>query len=132
MPFLPLESRLAASWPPESWHDVTVVAAISGGADSVALMRALAALKTAGRGRLIVAHFNHRLRPEADAEARFVSALAGRFGLNCESGEGSVAKMADAVGDGIEAAARTERYAFLQSTAERLGARYVVTAHTAD
>jgi tRNA(Ile)-lysidine synthase len=36
------------------------------------------------------------------------------------------------VGDGLEAAARESRYRFLQSTAERLGARYVVTAHTAD
>jgi tRNA(Ile)-lysidine synthase len=132
MPLLPFESRLAASWPPESWQDVTVVVAVSGGADSIALLRAMAALKTAGRGRLIVAHFNHRLRPEADADARFVVELAERLHLPRELGEGCVAKTAAAAGDGLEAAARNERYAFLQSTAEPLGARYVVTAHTAD
>jgi tRNA(Ile)-lysidine synthase len=132
MPLLPLESRLAAAWPPESWQDVTIVAAVSGGADSVALVRALAALKNAGRGRLILAHFNHRLRPEADLDAKFTATLADRLGLLCESAAGCVAKTAEAVGDGIEAAARAERYTFLQSAAERLGARYVVTAHTAD
>jgi tRNA(Ile)-lysidine synthase len=132
MPQLLLESRLAAAWRPESWQDVTVVAAVSGGADSVALVRALAALKTGGRGRLTVAHFNHRLRPVADLDAKFTAALADRLGLVCESAAGCIAKTAEAVGDGIEAAARAERYAFLQSTAERLGARYVVTAHTAD
>jgi tRNA(Ile)-lysidine synthase len=132
MSLLPLESRFAASWPPESWHDVTVVAAVSGGADSVAMLRAVATLKTGGRGRLIVAHFNHKLRPEADEDARFVAELAERLQLPCELGEGCVAETAAAVGDGLEAAARHQRYAFLQSTAERLGARYVVTAHTAD
>jgi tRNA(Ile)-lysidine synthase len=132
MALLPLESRLAASWLPESWHDVTVVAAVSGGADSVAMIRALATLKVAGRGRLLVAHFNHRLRPEADEDTRFVAELAERLQLPCELGEGCVAETAQAAGDGLEAAARHQRYAFLQSTAERLGARYVAAAHTAD
>ena len=39
----PLETRLAAAWPPEAWRDVTVLLAVSGGADSVALLRAMAA-----------------------------------------------------------------------------------------
>jgi tRNA(Ile)-lysidine synthase len=126
------ERRLAAAWPPETWRDVTVLVAVSGGADSVGLLRALAALKTSGNGRLAVAHFNHRLRPEAPDEARFVAELAQRLGLNCEIGEGQVAEAAALQGDGLEAAARAERLAFLQAAAERLGARYVVTAHTAD
>jgi tRNA(Ile)-lysidine synthase len=126
------ETHLAAAWPPEAWQDVTVLAAVSGGADSVGLLRALAALKTGGSGRLAVAHFNHRLRPEAADEARFVANLAERLGLPCEIGEGRVAEAAALQGDGLEAAARTERLAFLQAAAERFGARYVVTAHTAD
>ena len=66
---------LAESWPPEEWCDVTPVVAVSGGPDSVALLRALAALKNAAaaRGGLIVGHFNHRLRPQADDDAGFVA-----------------------------------------------------------
>jgi tRNA(Ile)-lysidine synthase len=83
-------------------------------------------------GTLAVAHFNHRLRPEASDDARFVADLAQRLGLRYEIGEGSVAEAAALEGDGIEAAARGQRLAFLQATAERLGARYVALAHTAD
>ena len=57
-----LEGALAETWPPANWLDFTLLVAVSGGADSVALLRALAALKTAGSGRLIVAHFQHGLR----------------------------------------------------------------------
>jgi tRNA(Ile)-lysidine synthase len=58
--------------------------------------------------------------------------LAQRLGLACEIGEGQAAEAAALQGDGLEAAARAERLAFLRAAAERLGARYVVTAHTAD
>jgi tRNA(Ile)-lysidine synthase len=126
------ESRLAAAWPPDGWQDVSVVVAVSGGADSVGLLRGLAASKTGRAGSLAVAHFNHRLRAEAADDARFVSDLAEQFDLRCEVGEGSVAEAAALEGDGIEAAARGQRLAFLQATAERLGARYVALAHTAD
>ena len=61
--FHPLETRLADAWPPEDWQDVTVLLAVSGGADSVALLRAMVALKTTGEGRLVAAHLNHQLRP---------------------------------------------------------------------
>ena len=128
----PFESQLAASWLPASWQDTSVIAAVSGGADSVGLLRALAAIKQGGAGRLIVAHFDHRLRPESGDQARFVADLAASLGLPFELGAGDVSQTAADVGDGIEAAARSQRYAFLQQTAERLGARYVATAHTAD
>lgn len=62
MPLHPFETRLAVLWPPDEWLDLTVLVAVSGGADSVALLRAVAALKTGGAGRLCVAHFNHKLR----------------------------------------------------------------------
>ena len=126
------ESRLAAAWQPERWRDVSVVVAVSGGADSVGLLRGLAALKTGGAGSLTVAHFNHCLRQVAADDARFVAHLAEQLGLPCEIGEGRVAEAASLEGDGIEAAARGQRFAFLQEAAERLGARYVALAHTAD
>src|SRR5947207_1697496 len=92
MPRLPLETRLAAAWPPESWQDLTVLMAVSGGADSVGLLRALTALKTAGSGRLAIAHFNHHLRPEAGDEAQFVADLAAQLSLDFELGVWRVAE----------------------------------------
>jgi tRNA(Ile)-lysidine synthase len=121
-----VETKLATAWPPQAWQDITVLVAVSGGADSVALLRALAALKTAGEGRLVVAHANHQLRgDESDADAAFVAGLSQSLGLDCTVGRIEVERAS-------EAGARRARYAFLQQTAARLGARYVVTAHTAD
>ena len=128
----PLEQLLDRSWPSERWRDVTVLLAVSGGADSVALLRSMHALQSAGGGRLHVAHFNHRLREgDSDADARFVAELCGQLGLPCEVGQAETAPMA-ASASTDEASLRSLRYQFLQQTAERLGARYVVTAHTAD
>jgi tRNA(Ile)-lysidine synthase len=132
MPLHPFETRLAESWPPEEWLGLTVLLAVSGGADSVALLRSVSALKTGGAGRLCVAHFNHKLRDQADDDQEFVIALCKRFGLCCEVGAGDVAQLAAETGEGIEPAARRARYEFLRQTAGRLGARFVVTAHTAD
>jgi tRNA(Ile)-lysidine synthase len=126
-----LEVALAAAWPPAAWENFTVLAAVSGGADSVALLRAMAALKSGGNGRLFVAHFQHGLRAAADEEARFVEALAARLGLTTIVGAGDPVAIR-AHHDGLEAGARGQRYAFLHEAAERIGARYVVTGHTAD
>jgi tRNA(Ile)-lysidine synthase len=126
----PLESKLAEAWPPADWADVTVLAAVSGGCDSVALLRAMAAIRGHGAGRLAVAHLNHQLRPDAEQDEQFVVELCRSLGLSCEVGRAEVDRLDS--GDGIEAAARTARYHFLEQTAGRLGARFVVTAHTAD
>ncbi len=129
-----LEAKLAAAWPPGDWRDVTVVVAVSGGPDSVALLRALASLKgeAGGAGRLVVAHFDHRLREDSAADAEFVGALAQQLGLPFEKGEATAEQLAHPTTDGVEAAVRQWRYAFLQSTAEKVGARYVALGHTAD
>jgi tRNA(Ile)-lysidine synthase len=128
----PLETRLAEAWPPSAWADVTVLVAVSGGTDSVGLLRAMAALKTGGKGRLCAAHLNHQLRAEADDDERFVVDLCARLKVACEVGHADVDGLAASAGDGIEAAARAARYRFLEEAAGRLGARFVVTAHTAD
>ncbi len=124
-----LERVISDTWPPEAWQQVTVLLAVSGGADSVSLLRAMVALKQEGSGQLVVAHFNHQTRGTASAEdERFVKDLSQRFGLPCEVGRPK---------EGPERARdeqswRAERYRFLEATAEGVGARYVVTAHTAD
>ena len=132
-PHIPFERKLAESWPPTDWREMTVLVAVSGGADSVALACATAALRGASQGRLIVAHLNHQLRgDEAAADERFVLELSRRLELPCEVRREPVAGRAALAGDGLEAAARAARYQFFRETAERLGARHVATAHTAD
>jgi tRNA(Ile)-lysidine synthase len=133
-----LLTKLAAAWPPERWHDVTVLVAVSGGADSAALVRALHAIRTPGEGRLIVAHYNHRLRgAESDADQTFVEALANQLGLELLTGSAPSPLFvspspAQAETDTAEAALREQRYAFLAEAANQSGARYIATAHTAD
>jgi tRNA(Ile)-lysidine synthase len=124
--------QLAAAFPPATWQDVTTLVAVSGGADSVALLRGLVQLKgTGGDGRILAAHFNHHLRgAESDTDEAFVRQLARDLNIPFEVG--SSGKPMSSTGDGLEAAARAARYDFLTQTAHRVGARIVVTAHTAD
>jgi tRNA(Ile)-lysidine synthase len=100
------------------------VAAVSGGADSVALLRGLL---DAGAGPLTVAHFNHHLRgAESDADAEFVRELAASLRLPFRLGGADVREIA--AGDNLEATARRLRYDWLAG----LGAGWVATGHTAD
>jgi len=129
----PLEIGLAEAWSPAAWQDVSVVLAVLGGADSMAMLRGMARLKTAGAGRLLVGHLHHGLRgQEADDDARLVEQTCRELGLPLEIGTADVAARAEVERDGIEAAARGARYDFLEATAERFGARYIAIAHTAD
>lgn len=127
-----LVTKLAADWPLEKWRDVTVLIAVSGGADSVALARGLQELRISGAGRLVLAHFNHGLRgAESDQDQAFVVELARELGLTVmvetRGGEGESRRGGDA-----EEALRELRYRFLVRAADESGARYVATAHTAD
>ena len=125
-----VEARLGRSWPPEEWGPVTVLLAVSGGADSVALFRAMAALKPLSPGRLVVAHFNHGLRgAESARDEAFVVDLCRRWDLPCEVGS-AAPREAGAIKP--EEATRSERYDFLLDAARCWGARYMATAHTAD
>jgi tRNA(Ile)-lysidine synthase len=111
-----------------------VVVGVSGGADSVALLAALRRLAAQpGRQyRLIAAHLNHCLRPDAQADADFVAELARRWGIPCVVARREVAVEARAAGQGVEQAARAARYEFLTQTALAEGASHVAVAHHAD
>jgi tRNA(Ile)-lysidine synthase len=129
------EATLAIAWPPARWQDVTVLLAISGGADSVALVRAMSAIRPASAGKLVVAHYNHGLRgDESDADERFVLELAERLRLPARVGRARTAVPAASrhAACASEASTRQARYEFLRHTACELGARHVATAHTAD
>src|SRR5262245_7893660 len=127
-----LLSKLISAWPPERWCDVTVLVAVSGGADSIALLRALHVVRAGGEGRLVVGHYNHRLRgAESDADQAFVESLANQLGLEIQAGSAPSAPQQPPP-DAPEARLRDLRYAFLAEAASKSGARYIATAHTAD
>lgn len=127
------ESKLAQLWPVGQWRDVTVLLAVSGGADSVALLRGINALHTCGTGSVVVAHFNHRWRGEqSDADEAFVAKLCSHWDLPCEVGRADSERPVSGGGEGWESSARQKRYRFLEATAKKRGARYLVTAHTAN
>lgn len=173
--FLSPEESLEKLWPLERWRGVTVVASVSGGADSVAMLRLLDQknrfLKNGAS--IVVAHFNHQLRgSESDQDEEFVRGLAVDLGLACEvqrseRGCGGDSAAGHSAGDisvllnddrlekvelnsnefvadegkvlqgsrpfsGSEEQWRQERYRFLEQTANRLGARYVVLGHHAE
>ncbi|MEX2317026.1 MAG: tRNA lysidine(34) synthetase TilS [Pirellulales bacterium] len=130
-----LEELVDKAWPSAHWRDTHVVLGVSGGADSVALLRAVLALngRCGGRGAVRVAHLNHGLRgPAADADQAWLEQLCGQLGVPISVGHANVSGLASEQGDGWEAAARTARYSFLQTVAEEVGARFVAVAHTAD
>jgi tRNA(Ile)-lysidine synthase len=129
-----LEREITIAWPVEAWRDTHVVLGVSGGPDSVAMLRAAMSLKSScgGRGRMFVAHFNHGARgADADADQDWVAALCRGLGVSLETARADKASLSS-TDDGWEAAARAARYKFFTHTAEKLGARFVAVAHTAD
>ncbi len=108
--------------------DQTTVVAVSGGADSTALLLALHDLRNLKKLnlRLVIAHFNHNLRGEESAEdARFVRSLTEKHDFELALRIGKICPQGN-----LEQNARTERYQFLCETAENLRAPIVLTAHT--
>lgn len=107
--------------------------AVSGGADSVALLRLLEALRADLGIVLSVVHFDHSLRgSESDGDEQFVSKLAKDSGLEFLVSKEDVAAMADHNGWNLEDAARRLRYGFFQRLVEEKRITRVAVAHTAD
>lgn len=101
-----------------------LICAVSGGADSVALLFAMYLLAPKLGIILEAAHYNHGLRgAESDEDARFVEVLCDRLDIPVHMEQGSVVTGKK----GLEAAARSARYAFLESLPGK-----IATAHTAD
>ncbi len=110
----------------------TLVVALSGGADSVALLDALVALQKRRGLRLVAAHLDHGLRPESADDARFCEELCARLGVSIRIGHADVRARAERERRGIEAAGRRERYAFLRRIRSEEGAFALATAHNRD
>ena len=108
--------------------EAPVVVAVSGGADSMALAIAVEALvkKKKLNNRIVIAHFNHRLRgEEANEDENFVREFCEARGV--ELAVEHAGKLAKA---NLEQSAREARYAFLARVASNIKARLVLTAHT--
>ena len=102
----------------------SIVCAVSGGADSMALLWALYLLKDEWELDLSAAHFNHHLRgEESDRDEQFVRDFCAGYGIPFHVGSAQVA----AGEKGLEAAARDARYAYLSTLPGK-----IATAHTAD
>ena len=115
-----------------------VAMAVSGGADSVALLLLLEELRAELGIVLSVVHVNHKLRgAESDEDERFVIELAARLGLECDV---VIAPADSSTGEAdsqrpkpnVEALARELRYNFFRELGERGRANKIVTAHTLD
>ena len=145
--------QLSHAWSPENWIDGPVVLAVSGGADSVAMLLGIKVIRdqykhsqnvaensdspqnkeTVADNQLIVGHFNHGMRgSEADEDAAFVQSLCTELGLPYEIGQVNESSFEKTPREGWESTYRQMRYAFLLELAERHGARYVATGHTAE
>jgi tRNA(Ile)-lysidine synthase len=117
-----------------------IVVAVSGGPDSVALLRALIAVRTRTAPRpLVVAHLNHLLRgAESDGDEAFVRQLhasltaAGVPALELRCDRIDVAAQARAEAGNVENVARRLRYDWLANVAADTGCRWIATGHTAD
>jgi tRNA(Ile)-lysidine synthase len=111
------------------------VVAVSGGADSTALLDALVRIHHCEglAGGLVVAHLNHQLRgEESDDDEKFVREMAVRLKLDCAIERIDVAGLARARKENLEASARRIRYDFLRRVAESRNLAIVFTAHTQD
>ena len=105
-----------------------VIVAVSGGPDSVCLLDILREIRDGLGIELVVAHFDHGLRPDEDEdETRFVESLAGSLGLPFETG-----KAGSGMGPGepsLEEKARKARYGFLEAVKEKFSARKIAMGH---
>ena len=124
---LPFERSLLSRWPMKRWCDVRCVLAVSGGADSVAMVRSLTRIITPEfRSNLVIGHVNHGWRgQQSEDDAEFVQNMAAEVGLEVDC----------LVPDDVlrtEEAARDQRYSLLTGLAKKRGARYVLMAHSRD
>lgn len=112
-----------------TWSGALGIVAVSGGADSVALLSALHTCQPPGG--LLVAHLNHRLRgDESEADEQFARRLAEEWNLPCRVKGIDMAR--EATGENLEAVARATRYRWFAELALEMRAGWIATGHHAD
>jgi tRNA(Ile)-lysidine synthase len=110
-----------------------IIAAVSGGSDSIALLHILYRLSEDWGFLVTVAHVNHGLRgEESDEEERYVHGFASALGLECRVERVDVTAAMPEFGNNLQAAARELRYAALRRVAEACGTQTIALGHHAD
>ena len=109
-------------------RDRPILVGVSGGPDSLCLMESL---RQEGYS-VIVAHFNHQLRPDSDVEANSLEKTVSRKNIPSIFDSGDVRGYAESEGLSIEEAAREMRYRFLFEQARDCNAQALAVGHTAD
>ncbi len=119
-------ARASSTLPPMQ-QGATLVVAVSGGPDSLALLDILVRLAPPRKWNLHVAHVNHGLREHAEKDGEHVGTLAGQYGVPFHLRTVVVDRSGS-----IQANARDARYAALREVSREIGAQAIVTGHTAD
>ena len=104
-----------------------LILAVSGGPDSVCMLRLFCSLQEEYRFKLVCAHFNHCLRKEADDDAEFVEKLCRKLGVKFVSAKKNVNKFFK--GDSLEQTARRLRFDFFLSCSRSLKIKKIAIAH---
>lgn len=126
-----LPTLVASEFPLELWSPFKTLLAVSGGADSVALLRSmLEMLDGHATASLAVLHVDHGIRrEESQADAEFVRKIASDHGLEFYLTEFDRIKTDTAADDQSEESMRDQRYHAFKEIAKKIGARYLVTGH---
>jgi tRNA(Ile)-lysidine synthase/bifunctional protein TilS/HprT len=106
-----------------------ILLAVSGGVDSIVLFHLLEGIEEEQRPNIAIAHINHQLRPESDAEERFVKTLAETYNIPFYL---YTWKQADHPTNGVEEAAREIRYAFFKKVMRKHSIDVLMTGHHQD
>ena len=109
-----------------------LLVAVSGGADSVALLHLLSELSADYPFDIMVAYLDHQLRPESREDAGFVEALCRRLGVPAFIEQCDVKQLAGQLGTGLEDAGRQARREFLERIADEQDCSAIALAHHAD
>lgn len=126
------ESAVLGDWARRGWDPsgASLLLCVSGGADSMALLRLFHRLAPRLRCRLAAAHIDHRLRPESAADAAFVARVCADLGIPAQVS--ALDPAARARRESIEMWGRRERYARFAAAAREAGADGILTAHHRD
>ena len=123
--------RVSESFPADLWRQLDVAVAVSGGPDSIVLLRAVTELRaSAGHsGKLFVVHCNHQTRPECNDEQQFVQQLCEQLKVEFHVLQKQEATASQGVS---EEDLRDWRYHSQLKLAQKLGVRYLLTGHHQD
>lgn len=108
----------------------SLVLAVSGGPDSMFLLDVCR--HVLGKGRIVAAHFNHRVRGDSGIDEGIVRDYCAKHGIAFVLGSADIPKKSTSMKKGLEETGRIARYAFLESVRKKEKAAYVLTAHHAD